>query len=118
MLVSIDILVSENIIMNLSHRVAVIKSCDSIKVSLTINTKSINQINHTILVKQCTVISSQSNFIIAVLQSELSCNCDFLFKSNCCQTDTLVYTHIVDHVMTEVYVQNDDNISLIISQKL
>lgn len=117
MLIDIDILVTEDIIMNLFHKVVIIESCNNIKVLLTITTKSINQINHKVLVKQQIIILSQNNLVLTVLQSDLFCNYDFLFKSNCQQTDVTVYVHIVDHAMMKVYVHNDSNISLMISQK-
>lgn len=53
MLISIDILISESIIMNLRsvRKIAVIESCDNIEVFLTIIIKLINQISQIILVK-------------------------------------------------------------------
>ena len=115
MLVDMNILISEDIIMNLSRKIAVIDSCENIEISFIIMTKSSNQINHIILFKQCTVISSHSNLVIKILHLDLFCDQDFFFKSNYCQIDTAVYVHIINYVMTEVYVQNDSNVSLIIS---
>ena len=103
--------------MNLLRKVAVIVSCSNIEVLFIIIIKSNFQIQHMILIKQHTIISSQSNFTVAVIQSDLFYDQNFLFKSDCCQTDTAVYAYIVDHVMTEVYIWNDSDVSLIISQK-
>ena len=51
MLVNIDVLVTEDIIMNLSWKIIVIDSCADIEVFLTIIIKFINQISKIILVK-------------------------------------------------------------------
>ena len=104
MLVNIDILVTEDIIMNLFKQIVIINSCANIKVFFIIMIKSISQIHHTIVVKKYIVIFSQNNLIIAVMKSDLSYNQNFLFKSDCHQTDILVYVHIVNYVMTKVYV--------------
>ena len=117
MLININILMSEDIIMNLSRKVITIESCDNIEISLTIITKSTNQINHMILMKQWIIISLWSNLTVTVLQLSLLCNHNFLFELDCCQADISVYVHIVDHTMKEVHVWNDSNVLLIISWK-
>ena len=67
MLVSMNILTSKNIIMNLLKKMTVIVSYNNIKVLFTITTKFNFQIQHTILVKQHTVVLSQSNFIVIMI---------------------------------------------------
>ena len=52
LLISMNILVSEDIIMNLLRKFTIIGSCDNIEILLTIITKLTNQVNYTILVKQ------------------------------------------------------------------
>ena len=84
MLVDIDVLVTEDIIINLSQKITVIDSCVDIKVSFTITTKFINQISKIILVKQCAVISSHNNLVIIIIKLDLSDSHNFLFKSDCC----------------------------------
>ena len=117
MLVDIDVLVSEEIIMNLFRKIVVVDSCKNTEISLTIMTKLTNQINHIILTKQYTVVLLQSNLIVTVFQSDLSHNCDSLFELNCRHADISVYVYIIDYVMTEVHVYNDENVSLIILHK-
>ena len=84
MLIDMNILATEKIIMNLSWRLTVISSCKNVKISLIITIKLANQISQTILAKQCTVVSSWSNFAVVIIQSKLFLNCDFLFESDCC----------------------------------
>ena len=104
MFIEMNILVSEDIIMNLSYKIAVIGSCQNIEISLTIIIKSTNQINHIILFKQCTVVSSHSNLAVKIFHLDLSQNQDFLFKSNCCHVNAAVYAHIVDYIIMKIYV--------------
>ena len=104
MLVDIDILVTEDITMNLPKQTAIIGSCANIKVFLTIMIKSISQIHHTIVAKECIVIPPQSNLAVAVMKLNLPHGQNFLFKPDCHQADASVYAYIVDHTMTEVHV--------------
>ena len=117
MLIDMNILMFKNIIMNLSKKLIIINSYQNIKISLMITTKSISQIQHTVFVKKHIIILLQSNLIIVIISSDLSLNHNFLFKFSCCQADAAVYVYIVNHVMLKVYVQNDSNLFLIISQK-
>ena len=112
-----NILVTKRIIMNLSQRLIIINSCKNIKIFLIIIIKLANQISQIILVKQYTVVLSQSNLTVMIIQLKLSLNCDFLFKSDCHQAETSVYIYIVNHAIMKVYVWNNDNVSLIISWK-
>lgn len=114
MLIDINILVIEDIIMNFSQKITVIDSCTDIKISFTIMTKFISQISKIILVKQHTVILLRSNLTVAVIELNLSDSHDFLFESDCHQINTVIYAHIIHYIMTEMYVQNDNNFSLII----
>ena len=114
---NIDILMSEDIVINLLRKMTVIKSCDNIEVFLAIITKLINQISKTILIKCYIIISSQSNLIIVIIQLNLFYNYDFLFKFNCRYTDVFIYVYIVDYIISEMHVCNDENVSLIISYK-
>ena len=52
-----------------------------------------------------------------IIKLNLSDSCNFLFKLNYCQTNTAVYAHIINYIVTEMYVQNNSNVLLIISQK-
>ena len=82
-LVNIDILVTEDIIMNLFKQTAIINSCINIKVFFIITIKFISQIYHIIVAKECIVIFSQSNLIVVIIKSDLSYDQNFLFKSDC-----------------------------------
>ncbi len=117
MLVGIDILAPEGVTMDLQRKVAIIGSCDNMKIPLVVMTKSANQVNHVVLFKHRTVIPPQSHLAIAVIKPNLPHNHNFLFEPNCHQADASVYAHIVNHNMSEVHVQNDGEISLTIPQK-
>ena len=84
---------------------------------MTIITRSTSQIQHIIFVKKYIIISSQSNLAVVIISSDLSLNHNFLFEFSCHQANVTVYIHIVDHTMSKVYIQNNSDLSLIISQK-
>ena len=57
-LVSINVLVFKDIVMNLLWKIIIISSCADIEISLIITIKSNTQVQHTVLVKQQIIISS------------------------------------------------------------
>ena len=104
MLININILMSEEIIIDLSRKIVIIESCDNVEILLIITIKLNTQIQHAVLAKQWIIILLWSNLTVTVLQSDLSCNYNFLFELNCCQINASVYVHIVDYAMLKVHV--------------
>jgi len=117
MLVDLNILSPEKIFIMMNNTEAVIKSCNNIRVPLTVHSQSANQVKKTILSEKTISISSRSYATVNVVKTSLSKNQDLLFKSECQQRDSSVYAHIVDHTLLAVQVQNDTDMPLIILRK-
>lgn len=118
MLIEMNILVLKLILLNILKQKIIIKSYDNIKVLITITTQLINQTNQIITAQKHTVISSQKYSIILINKSNLSQNQNLLFESDCHYMSAAVYTHIINHNLSEIHIHNDLNKSLIISQKI
>ena len=97
---------------------AVIKSCNNIRVPLTVHFWLANQIKKTILSEKTISISSRSYATVNVVKISLSKDWDLLFKPECQQRDSSVYAHIVDHTLLAVQVQNDTDMPVIILRKI
>jgi len=117
MLVSLDILSPKKIFIMMNNIKAVIKSCNNIRVPLTVHSQSANQGKKTILSEKTISISSRSYATVNVVKTSLSKDQDLLFKLKCQQRDSSVYAHIVDHTLLAVQVQNDTDMPLIILRK-
>ncbi len=117
MLVSLDILSLKKIFIMMNNTEAVIKSCNNIRVSLTVHFWLTNQVKKTILSEKTISISLRSYATVNVVKISLSKNQDLLFKSECQQKDSSIYAHIVDHTLLTVQVQNDTDMFLIILKK-
>ncbi len=117
MLVGLDILGPEKIFIMMNNIEAVIKSCNNIRVPLTVHFWLTNQVKKTILSEKTISISSRSYATVNVVKTSLSKNQDLLFKLKCQQRDSSVYAHIVDHTLSAVQVQNDTDMPLIILRK-
>ncbi len=52
---------------------------------------------------------------VLIIKTTLSQNHNLLFKSDCHTENIVIYAYIVDHTLLTVQVQNDLNVSLIIS---
>ena len=55
---------------------------------------------------------------VLIIKTTLSQNHNLLFKSDCHTENIVIYAYIVDHTLLTVQVQNDLNVSLIISWKI
>jgi len=117
MLVGLDILGPEKISIMMNNTEAVIKSCNNIRVPLTVHSQLTNQVKKTILSEKTISIPSRSYATVNVVKTSLPKNQDLLFKSECQQGDSSVYAHIVDHTLSAVQVQNDTDMPLIILRK-
>ncbi len=117
MLVGLDILGPEIIFIMMNNTEAVIKSCNNIRVPLTVHSWLTNQVKKTILSEKTISISSRSYATVNVVKTSLLKDWDLLFKSECQQRDSLIYAHIVDHTLSAVQVQNDTDMPLIILRK-
>jgi len=117
MLVGLDILSPEKIFIMMNNTEAVIRSCNNIRVPLTVHSWLANQVKKTILSEKTISIPSRSYATVNVVKTSLSKNQDLLFKLKCQQGDSSVYAHIVDHTLSAVQVQNDTDMPLIILRK-
>jgi len=102
MLIDLDILSSEKIFIMMNNIEAVIKSCNNIRVSLTVHFWLTNQVKKIILSEKTISISSRSYATVNVVKISLSKDQDLLFKLKCQQKDSSVYAHIVDHTLLTV----------------
>ncbi len=102
MLVGLDILGPKKIFIMMNNTEAVIRSCNNIRVSLTVHFWSANQVKKTILSEKTISISLRSYATVNVVKISLSKDQDLLFKLKCQQKDSSVYAHIVDHTLLTV----------------
>jgi len=83
MLVGLNILGPKKISIMMNNTEAVIKSCNNIRVPLTVHSQSANQVKKTILSEKTISISSRSYATVNVVKTSLSKDQDLLFKSEC-----------------------------------
>jgi len=102
MLIGLDILSSKKIFIMMNNIKAVIRSCNNIRVSLTVHSQLTNQVKKTILSEKTISISSRSYVTVNVVKTSLSKNQDLLFELKCQQRDSSIYAHIVDHTLLAV----------------
>jgi len=117
MLVGLDILGPKKISIMMNNTEAVIKSCNNIRVPLTVHSWLANQVKKTILSEKTISIPPRSYATVNVVKTSLPKDQDLLFKPECQQGDSSVYAHIVDHTLSAVQVQNDTDMPLVILRK-
>ena len=117
MLIDINILISKNISIMLLSRKAIVSSCDNIELSLTVITQLINSVWKAIMTHKNMIIQLRSHTNVLIVKTALPQNCDLLFKSDCHTENTAIYVYIVDYTLLTVQVQNDSDVSLVISWK-
>ena len=110
LLLGIDILAPEGIVMDLSAKIAVVKSCDSVVIPLSVETRS-PRIQKTIFSEKRMIIPAHSRKSLPVRgpkgrSLDLPQDRDLLFEPGPKQKVS-VFAHIVDHTMSAIYVQND-----------
>lgn len=115
MLINIDILVSKRMILNMSHKILFIESCEKIEIEINVKVRKNVNIRRIVRVKDRTVISLNALIQLSVLMrqlNQLSCNRDLIFEScythNLDQSDNL-YAHVVDASLCFVQIRNATN---------
>ena len=113
-LIDINIIKSEDIILDIKKNVIIIDLYKNIQISfIFINHRSHIRITIFNNNKTKMIISSHFNMIVSIIDLKckslkLSYNRNFLFESQ--KFDTLsIYTHIVNHNISKVFVKNDIN---------
>jgi len=117
MLVRIDIMGPEKISIMMDTAEATVGSCKTIRVPLSVHTRSANQVKRTILTERKTTISPRSQVNVNIVRTDLPKDRDLLFEPESQLEDVMVYAHIVDHSLTAVQVQNGLDTPLVIPQK-
>lgn len=113
-LIDIKILILKNILLLLFSQKAIVKSCDDIKILLTIIIRLTDSVWKTILTHKNTIIQLRSHINILIVKTVLFWNYDLLFKLNCHTENTVIYIYIVNYTLSAIQIQNDLNIFLII----
>ena len=117
LLVGMDILAPEGILIDLENRLATIRSCESIQLPLTIESRS-SKVDRTIFSEYEQTVQPHTRALLTILGAkgsalELPQDRDLLFEPDC--LDQLsVFAHLVDHTMEAVYVQNDTDSPVLI----
>jgi hypothetical protein len=125
LLMSLDVMVSEEMMINLTDKSLIISTCENLMISIRVNLKPNSRIRRIVHSKELVKVSSNS--IISILTylrgKKLSSNRDFLFESN---NDTLTkslsdlddfYTHVCDCNLAFVHVRNARTDPVIISSR-
>jgi hypothetical protein len=123
LLMILDIMISEEMIINLKNKSLIILICENMTVLIKINLKSNSRIRRVVHSKKFVIVLS--NFVTSILtymrEKKLSSNRDFLFESNhdvvTASFDDMsdLYTHVCDCNLVFVHVRNDLFKSVIIS---
>ena len=120
MLVGVDILAPEGIVIDPKRKTATIHSCDSIELELSIESRAVDRLRRAIFTSKRTVIPPHSRQVLPIQGSKkaklnLPAGRDFLFEPGPSKALS-VFTHIVDHTMDSVFVQNDSDANVVIPQ--
>lgn len=125
LLMSLDIMTSKQMIINLIDKSLFISMCDNLVVSIRINSKSNSRITRVMHSKVSIIISlnSVTSISIYMRDKKLLFNRDFLFESNheklsfSLEVMRDLYTHVCDCNMNFVHVRNDLFTSVIVSSR-
>ena len=115
MFIDNDVIVSENVVLDLIKKQALIDNCDVI-IALDVRSRVNHVQQRSIHVKKIIVLSSRSQMIIFIyhLVDELFVNRDFLFEFD--ESNLILYVHIVDVDIKVVLIINDSNSVIKISR--
>jgi hypothetical protein len=125
LLMKLNIITSEEMIINLIDKSLLISTCENLVILIRINLKSNSRIRRIVHNKISVVISSNSivSILIYLREKKLSSNKDFLFKSNNNILTKFLddldefYTHVCDCNLAFVHVENVLVKSVMISSK-
>jgi len=70
------------------------------------------------MIHKNTIIQLRSHTNVLIVKTALPQNCNLLFESDCHTENTAIYVYIIDYILSAVQVQNDSDVSLVISQKI
>ena len=111
LLIKNDVLISKNMIVDLSRRKLVINNCENLKISIKVKTRKNFHIKRIIRAKQAYIIMFNEIIEISVIWRDrnLSNNRDLLFKSNCfhyLNHENDSYVSIVDVILNKILIKN------------
>jgi hypothetical protein len=126
LLMRLDIMTSEQMIINLIDKSLFISMCDDLIVSIRINSKSNSRITRVVHSKISIIIflNSVTSISIYMRDKKLSLNRDFLFESNheklsfSLEIMRDLYTHVCNCNMNFVHVRNDLFTTMIVSSRI
>ena len=117
LLMGIDIISPEQIHINTSREVAMVRLCDNIELALSIQTRSAN-VQRTVFSQKGTRIPAHTRKALPIHGAKgtslsLPQDCDLLFEPSVKQKVS-VFAHIVNHCMEAIYVQNDSDSDVVL----
>ena len=115
LLMGIDILAPEGIDVQLSRQTATIASCADVEIPISIQTRS-SKVRKTVFTKTQMVIPPRTRKALPIQgpkgkPMELPADRDLMFEPGIRQKVS-VFAHIVDHTISEVFVQNDSDVAI------
>ena len=115
MLIDNDVTVSEDVVLDLVKKQALIDSCD-VTIALDVRSRASHAQQRSIHVKKIIVLSSRNQMTIFIhhLVDELLVSRDFLFESD--ESNLILYAHIIDVDIKVVLTTNDSNSAVKISR--
>jgi hypothetical protein len=120
-LMSMNILDSEKIVLNISRRRMILILCENLKVIIHITSKLKSRINRIILVEHLVIISAKSVVSISIKMKESLFDRDFLFQSVSRELNLESFDEVMIHLMNAnmiaMQVCNFTNKSVMISRK-
>lgn len=122
LLLSMNIMSSERIFIDIANRLIIVNSCQNLRIELSVTSRANDRIRRVIHFKNRIVIKSRALVQISIRSANLSNERDFCFEleyndnTKELQQHDAIYAHIVDCNMSFVHVRNDSDNSLIISR--
>ena len=113
-LIDIDIIKSEEIVLDIDRDFATIESYNSLQISMSIMAKG-PRTDTVIISKARFAIPAHSLLTIPIKQVDLPPDRDLIFESE--QLDTLTLSaHLVDHTLSQVLIRNDTDLPITLSR--
>jgi hypothetical protein len=114
MLIDNDILESEDIIIDVQHKMTTIRSCENLMIEIKIHQRE-SFVRRNVINQFVNIISSKAYVKISYKMKNLLSNRDFLFESFS-EVSIFIYAHVIDARITDVIVRNESAKSMKISR--
>ncbi len=119
---SMNILKSEEIILDISRRRMILSLCENLKIVIRVTSKLESRINRVIFAERLIIISSKSVVSVSIKMKESLFDRDYLFQSISRELNLErieeIMIHMIDVNVVAVQIINSTNKSVIISRKI